>query len=233
MQTGLTIPGKVIYWIYSFLCHQLPERSYFLFGPKISYSIGEIQSVWKNTKHCSPPAVYGKSANGLEGCLVRPNGVDVYQSLDFRNVVGVVPEEDRRLPWWGLVLLLLPMAIDGTTHFLSDLAGFGQGFSGYQCLVGSVDKSFIPPFFYAGDAWGSFNAWMRLITGILFGLGIVWFGFPYVNEFFIDAAEGLEYKYQYRAWYLMEKERLLKMAPLGGLNKIFLRFKSSRDQTKT
>ena len=36
MQIGLTIPGKVIYWIYSYLCHQLPERSYFLFGPKLS-----------------------------------------------------------------------------------------------------------------------------------------------------------------------------------------------------
>ena len=36
MSMGLIVPGKVIYWVYSFLCHQLPERSYFLFGPEDS-----------------------------------------------------------------------------------------------------------------------------------------------------------------------------------------------------
>jgi hypothetical protein len=40
------------------------------------------------------------------------------------------------------------------------------------------------PSFYAGDAWGSFNSLMRLLTGISFGLGLVWFGFPYLNESF-------------------------------------------------
>jgi hypothetical protein len=26
---------------------------------------------------------------------------------------------------------------------------------------------------------------MRLITGVLFGLGVVWFGFPYIDEAFL------------------------------------------------
>jgi hypothetical protein len=43
MAAGLAFPGRVIYFVYSFLCHQLPERSYFLFGPKISYSLAEIK----------------------------------------------------------------------------------------------------------------------------------------------------------------------------------------------
>jgi hypothetical protein len=34
--------------------------------------------------------------------------------------------------------------------------------------------------FYAGDTMGSFNSLARLITGLLAGLGIVWFAFPYV-----------------------------------------------------
>jgi hypothetical protein len=49
MAIGLVIPARAIYWVYSFLCHQLPERSYFLLGPKISYTLPEIQSVWQNT----------------------------------------------------------------------------------------------------------------------------------------------------------------------------------------
>ena len=49
MSMGWNDAGKAIYWIYSFLCHQLPERSYFLFGPNLTYSLSEIQAVWRNT----------------------------------------------------------------------------------------------------------------------------------------------------------------------------------------
>lgn len=51
MAAGLTTPAKMIYWFYSFFCHQLPERSYFLFGPKISYSLSEIGGVWPGAEN--------------------------------------------------------------------------------------------------------------------------------------------------------------------------------------
>ncbi len=44
MHIGLFREAKVIYFIYSWLCHQLPERSYFLYGPKFTYSLAEIQN---------------------------------------------------------------------------------------------------------------------------------------------------------------------------------------------
>jgi hypothetical protein len=40
--------------------------------------------------------------------------------------------------------------------------------------------------FYQGDTLGSFNSWMRLITGILFGIALVAFAFPYMNSSFTD-----------------------------------------------
>ncbi|MCL4561690.1 MAG: hypothetical protein M1281_13890, partial [Chloroflexi bacterium] len=43
MEIGWVSLGLGIYHIYSYLCHQLPERSIFLFGPKMSYSLSEIQ----------------------------------------------------------------------------------------------------------------------------------------------------------------------------------------------
>ena len=49
MQAGLTGPAKTLYAIYSFLCHQLPQRSLFLFGEKTMYSLAEIQATWRNT----------------------------------------------------------------------------------------------------------------------------------------------------------------------------------------
>ena len=43
MHTGWSSAGKAVYFIYSFFCHQLPERSFFLFGEKGMYSLAEIQ----------------------------------------------------------------------------------------------------------------------------------------------------------------------------------------------
>jgi hypothetical protein len=49
MYMGCTDAGKAIYFIYSFFCHQLPERSFFFFGDKSMYSLAEIQAVWQET----------------------------------------------------------------------------------------------------------------------------------------------------------------------------------------
>jgi uncharacterized membrane protein len=84
----------------------------------------------------------------------------------------------------GIFLLLLPMVIDGTTHFISDLNGIGNGFRDSNLWLATLTNGAFPVTFYAGDAWGSFNSWMRLITGILFGLGVVWFLFPHIQDSF-------------------------------------------------
>ena len=89
-----------------------------------------------------------------------------------------------RLPFWGLVLFLLPMALDGTTHLISDFAGIGQGFRDSNLWLAALTHNALPFTFYVGDAWGSFNSIMRLLTGVFFGMGMVWFGFPYLDEAF-------------------------------------------------
>ena len=71
MQIGWSGAGRVIYSIYSWLCHQFPERSFFLFGPKFTYSLAEVQSAWQNTAN---PLILrqfiGNSVYGLESSLV-------------------------------------------------------------------------------------------------------------------------------------------------------------------
>jgi hypothetical protein len=49
MHIGWIGAGKAVYFIYSFFCHQLPERSFFLFGEKTMYSLNEIQGAWQNS----------------------------------------------------------------------------------------------------------------------------------------------------------------------------------------
>jgi uncharacterized membrane protein len=143
--------------------------------------------------------------------------VSMFTSLWLSGVLwGIFKRKMKPLPWWGVVLLLLPMALDGLTHTFSDLAGIGQGFRDSNAWLAALTQNIFPPNFYAGDAWGSFNAWMRLITGILFGLGVVWFCFPFLNAAFTNSAQVVEYKYQYRTALKNEKERLVSMYATGG-----------------
>jgi uncharacterized membrane protein len=210
---GTDTSGKDDLWVYSYLCHQLPERSYFLFGPKISYTLPEIQSAWQNTN--APDILRQFVGNAQMGWKIAWSDrmVSMFTSLWVLGIFwGNFKRNIKPLPWWGLVLLLLPMAIDGATHLISDFAGIGQGFRDSNVWLATLTNHAFPTTLYAGDAWGSFNAWMRLVTGLLFGLGIVWFGFPQLDKAFTNAGQAVEYQNQYRRLLKTEKERLLKLA---------------------
>ena len=86
------------------------------------------------------------------------------------------------------------MGIDGGTHFISDIAGLGNGFRDSNIWLAALTGNAFPAAFYAGDALGSFNSWMRLITGLLFGLAIVWLAYPAIEEMFADTAREIEVK---------------------------------------
>jgi uncharacterized membrane protein len=195
MHIGWTLPARAIYFIYSFLCHQLPERSYFLFSPTLSHSLKEIQSAWQNT---SNPAILRQFTGSAQmGWKVAWSDrmVSMFTSLwVFGMLWGAFRKRPRSLPWWGLALLLLPMEVDGITHLVSDFAGIGQGFRDQNLWLRVITHNALAPSFYAGDAWGSFNAWMRLITGFLFGFGAVWFVFPYLENIFADYPRLIERK---------------------------------------
>lgn len=187
--------GKAIYTIYSFLCHQLPERSYFLFGPKISYSIPEIQAAWKNT--LNPIILRQFTGNPEMGWKVAWSDrmVSMYVSTWLFGLLWwPLRKRIKGLPWWGLLLFLLPMGVDGTSHLISDLFGLGLGFRDSNVWLAQLTGGIFPAYFYAGDAWGSFNAWMRFLTGIFFGIGVVWFGFPFLDQAFEDIAQSLQLK---------------------------------------
>jgi uncharacterized membrane protein len=195
MKLGWDVPARLIYIIYSFLCHQLPERSYFLFGSKAMYSLSEIQASWQNT--IDPLILRRFIGNPDMGWKVAWSDrmVSMFTSIWLFSLLWwPLRRKLKPLPWWGLVVLLLPMAVDGTSHFISDLAGIGQGFRDSNAWLAALTQNAFPAGFYAGDAWGSFNSLMRLLSGILFGLGLVWFGFPYVDEVFSQTERTLAAK---------------------------------------
>ena len=183
MYLGWTGLGKAIYFIYSFFCHQLPERSFFWFGEKTMYSLNEIQSAWKNTDN--PMILRQFIGNETMGWKVAWSDrmISFYTSVWlFAALWYPFRRKLKTISWLGFILLLLPLIIDGSTHMLSDFAGIGQGFRDTNAWLAALTNNVLPATFYAGDALGSFNSFMRFITGLLAGLAIVWLAFPYIFQ---------------------------------------------------
>lgn len=179
MNLGWSGAGRAIYFIYSFFCHQLPERSFFFFGEKTMYSLHEIQVAWQNTTN---PLILRKFIGNPElGWKVAWSDrmISFYTSIwlfallwyPFRRKV-------KPLSAWGFVLLVLPIILDGGTHAISDMAGIGLGFRDNNLWLATLTNNIFPSAFYAGDALGSFNSWMRLLSGLLAGLAIIWLALP-------------------------------------------------------
>ncbi len=183
MKFGLDQWGNAIYWMYSFVCHQLPQRSWFLFGAQPSYSLTAIQAAWQNTN--DPMILRQFIGNAEMGWKVAWSDrmFSMYGGvLFFAWIWYLLHKRISELPLWGFILLALPMFLDGVSHMISDLAGIGQGFRESNIWLAQLTQNAFPQSFYAGDALGSFNSWMRLITGALFALGVVWFAFPKMKE---------------------------------------------------
>ena len=95
----------------------------------------------------------------------------------------------KSLPIWAFLLLILPMGLEGATHLISDFWDMVLGFRDSNAWLALVTINVFPSTFYAGDALGSFNSLMRLLSGNFFGLAVVWLGFPFLEEGFSDVVE--------------------------------------------
>lgn len=197
MKLGWIGAGKAIYLLYALECHQLPERSYFLFGPKMTYSLAEIQAVWQPTNN---PLILrqflGNEQMGWKVAWCERTtwwyGSIWISALTYRFIYRRLPT----LTFRAFILSALPMALDGGTHFISDLMEFGNGFRDNNAWLATLTNYMFPSTFYAGDVFGSFNLWMRMITGILLGLTVVWFVFPQLEAAMNDVTQRIKLKFQ-------------------------------------
>ncbi|MFO7684099.1 MAG: DUF2085 domain-containing protein [Chloroflexota bacterium] len=197
MMWGWTEPAKAIYFFYSIQCHQMPQRSFFLFGSQWMYSLPNIQAAWQPSDN--PLILRQFIGNTAMGWKVAWSDRMVYMYTSLL-LAGLVYWPFRRkikpLPWWGFLLLLLPMALDGSTHMVSDvIGGIGGGFRFNNEWLTVLTGNLFPVTFYVGDAPGSFNSWMRILSGLCFGIGVVWFLYPRINEGFDDTARQIEDKF--------------------------------------
>ncbi len=189
MEMGWTQAGRLIYLAYSPLCHQMAQRSFFLFGPA-GFQMHELADLPVSTEGMSTAQalVTLRLFVGSEtlGWKVAWSDRMVYMYTAPLLVAIVYAFLRRRgrvkpLPLWAFALLLLPMALDGGTHWLSDFTGIGAGFRYDNAWLAQLTGHALPPSFYAGDAFGSFNSIMRLVSGLTFGAAFGGLLFPYID----------------------------------------------------
>jgi uncharacterized membrane protein len=164
MEAGLTGPAKAIYAVYAPTCHQLPDRSFFIFGPHITPSVADLEA-----SHAIPAGssilqrlalrFVGTPDTGYKVAICERDTA-IYAAILLNGLLfgALRPALRRRgkipkLPLWLFALFVLPAAVDGFTQL------FGLRTSTWH---------------------------LRLITGAIFGTGLVWLAYPFVEEAMAD-----------------------------------------------
>ncbi len=215
MALGWGSLGRSIYLMYNFFCHQLPERSWFLFGPQYSYSQETIAEAYCLNPQASTTwfpfgLQFSYSAADLAALCEYPMQA-VSSEIVRRQFIGLsemgwkVAWSDRMVTmygsififgvlyallkrynfrftgfsWWMFLLLIAPLGIDGTTHLINDVLRLD--FRATNEWAAMLTGNAFPISFYQGDALGSLNSTLRIVSGILFGLGVVGFLWPIMD----------------------------------------------------
>lgn len=166
MHGGAPGLGRIIYAIYKPLCHQLPHRSFFLFGPQIAYTLSELWALVGAEALGNPwsSRFVGNEVVGYKIALCQRD-IAIYGMIFLVGVVyGILrrPWKVRSLPVWAYFAFgVAPIAIDGGYQWVSGALGF---------LVHNAPVAY------------ESTPLKRLITGALFGLATVWLAYPYVQE---------------------------------------------------
>jgi uncharacterized membrane protein len=152
-ELGLDRYGWWIQTIYRMFCHQRPERSFFLFGEKISYSLQEL----KQAGYTPELIGYTFIGNNQLGYKIAFCSRDlfIYGSMALSGLFVYFYKKPIKIKWWIYPFLILPMIIDGTTQFIAELI----------FLSNEMDTNLAKPFYLS-------NNLTRSITGLLFGVGI-------------------------------------------------------------
>jgi uncharacterized membrane protein len=184
MKVGLQAPGRVIYKVYSPLCHQLAFRSFFLFGQQPYYprELAGVEGVitygeatgFDEYDLVTARQFLGNDAMGYKLALCERD-IAIYGAiLLFGIVFSLTGRKITPLPWYLWILIGLgPIGLDGFSQLLSQ-----TGLAIFDWLPLRESTPFL-----------------RALSGGLFGLMTAWFGYPYLEESVEENRHDMQLKY--------------------------------------
>jgi uncharacterized membrane protein len=110
MASGRSWLGQILYTVYSPLCHQLPERSFFLFGPQFAYTLQELEHLLGSDV---PLRYIGNPIIGYKMAVCQRDFA-TYTAMWLAGLTFIpLRQRLRPLPLKVFVLLCLPIGVDG------------------------------------------------------------------------------------------------------------------------
>ena len=183
MKANVQAPARVIYSIYSAMCHQLAFRSFFLFGEQSAYpralagvpgllTLQQATGINENDVQAAR-AFIGNPTIGYKVAFCERD-VAIYGSiLLFGLIYSVNRGRLKSLPWYiWFIIGIVPMGIDGVSQLPSLLT---------IALPAWVPIRESTPF-------------LRVLTGFLFGFTTAWYGFPFIYEAMEETKRMMRYK---------------------------------------
>lgn len=197
MDLGWTGPAGSLYFMYSFFCHQLPERSLFFFGPQTMYSLEQIGRVWSTENQLVLRQFTGTAEMGWKMAW-SDRMISTYGGIWVGAVVyAILGKRSPRIPFWFWIAVgIVPLAADGFSHFANDIVAgsSGQGFRDTNDWLRALTFNVFPAEFYYGNMLGSFNSWARWFTGFAFGITTVLALFPTIRAGLAESQHDLEFQ---------------------------------------
>lgn len=184
LRAGAEAPARLIYNGYGLMCHQLAFRSVFLFGEQAVYPRGSAgldglvtyeQATGNDPDDLIAARQFlGNETTGYKVALCQRD-VAIYLGIFmFGAVFGLVGRRFPALPWYLWIAIgILPMGLDGVSQYISQLP---FGFT--EALVPFREST----------------PMLRYMTGLLFGIGTAWFGYPLVEATMRDSRSLLQAK---------------------------------------
>lgn len=185
MKVGHELPARVIYRMYSPLCHQFGFRSFFLYGDQVIYPLAEarmtgIQTFEQATGIANLDDPYsptrfdarryvGDETVGFKVALCERD-IAIYLAILFFGILfGLTGRRVKSLHWavW-LLIGIGPIGLDG----------FSQLFSQFNW-----------PWLSALVPYRESTVYLRVLTGILFGFTTAWFAYPNIEESMSDTVQ--------------------------------------------
>ncbi len=176
MANGMERPAGAIYTLYRFMCHELPQRSYFIYGPRAVYSLEQLAEATHTKEWGAFPwpislnAFVGNQEVGYKIALCQRD-LAIYGAMLLSGLVfGFVRRRVKPLPFRLYLLLgLLPVALDGGSQLVSYFVS--------AWMPGVVPRE---------------STWLlRTITGALFGWTSMWLALPTLQASFTSVDEQL------------------------------------------
>jgi uncharacterized membrane protein len=197
MNAGVTGPARVIYTVYSPMCHQMASRSFFLFGEQFAYPrelagtsltpleayIDEIPE-FNGVDSENWPAFFlaareflGNEQFGYKMALCERD-IAIYGFVLIGGLVYAVLRRRMNIKPLPLLVFIIvgmgPIGLDGFSQ-LFGYFGTPAGGAGTEVTLNAVEA-----FFHAIFPLRESPPFLRTFTGALFGFMLVWLAYPHI-----------------------------------------------------